>query len=636
MDRFFGFDLGDAESAVSLLSDPEQTVPEELTVAGVRSFVTACAVTPEGGLLIGEQACYAAGVSRRALRFKSRFLTDPASASEVRSFAAGVLGELYANGDLVRGDDSRFYVGCPAGWDKNAREDYRAIFERAGYPPARIVSESRAAMVSACQSKHLQVGYDILSKPVLVVDIGSSTTDFAYIVGGREAEMATGGEVFLGGGVMDEILLDESVEASRDAKELRKVFAESEPWRTYCEFKARRLKEKYFSDEAYWSANDCCETVVVRYRRPLKLTLRMDPERARALLERATPHLGGRSFRTVFTDALRQVRAQTEKQLPELLFLTGGVSKLPQVRAWCREIFPEAVVIAGTEPEFSVSRGLAWSGRIDEELRQFRQEIEDLRVSDTVEHIVRGRIGALYAAAVDALIEPVVDEVVMPVFERWRSGELSTLTDADEALQKDLEGWLRTEGAQKRLVAPIAAWLRPVAEDLEEHTVPICVRHHVPYQALSLRSGLSAEDLDIRLEAKSLFPVGEITWLIDSIVSLLVGLLCGGSGLALISSGPVGIVAGAGASLLLLLLGKERMEQALLAANMPKPMRKLVPRSAFRARLKPIARDLRRELAVRFEKEKNDEISARVVGEISQQIERCLGKMAEVVEIPLG
>ncbi len=636
MDRYFGFDLGDAESAVSRLDAEDQTVPEELTLAGAKSFVTACAVTAEGGLLIGEQACYAAHVTRRALRFKSRFLTETAATADLRSFAAGVLGELYGSGDLIKNEDCCFYIGCPAGWDRNAREDYRAIFERAGYPPARIVSESRAAMVSACQSKHLQVGYDILSKPVLVVDIGSSTTDFAYILGGKEAEMATGGEVFLGGGVMDEILLDESVDASRDAKELRRIFAESEAWRTFCEFKARRLKEKYFSDEAYWAERECAETVLVRYRRPVKLKLRMDPAMAQRLTEQGTPRLGGKSFRAEFTEALRQVRAQTAEKPPELLFLTGGVSKLPAVRAWCREVFPEAVVIAGTEPEFSVSRGLAWSGRIDENLKRFRQEIEDLRLSDAVERIVRERIGALYAAAVDAMIDPVIDEVVMPIFDRWRNCELDTLTDADKALQEELAAWLRTENAMQRLVAPITAWLRPVAEDLEEYTVPICVRHHVPYQALSLRSYLSAEDIDIRLETKNLFPVEEITWLIDSIISLLVGLLCGGSGVALISSGPVGMVAGASVSLLLLLLGRERMEQAILAADMPKPMRKVVLRGAFRARLDGVARTLRKELAERFEKDKNDEITARMVEEISQQIERCLGKMAEVVEIPLG
>ena len=636
MDRYFGFDLGDAESALSRLDAAELAAPEELTVAGAKSFVSACAVTAEGGLLIGEQACYAAGVTHRHLRFKSRFLTEPASAGEIRSFAAGVLGELYESGALIKGEDCCFYIGCPAGWDRNAREDSRAIFERAGYPPAKIVSESRAAMVSACQSKHLQVGYDILSKSVLVVDIGSSTTDFAYILGGREAEMATGGEVFLGGGVMDEVLLDACVDASRDAKELRRVFEESDAWKSYCAFKARRLKERYFSDEAYWSQQECSETVLVRYRRALKLKLRMDPDMARALLEQGTPHLGGRSFREEFTAALRQVRAQTAERPPELLFLTGGVSRLLQVRAWCREAFPEAVVVAGTEPEFSVSRGLAWSGRIDEQLRQFRREIEELRLSDAVERIVRGRIGALYSAAVDALIDPVIDEVVMPVFDRWRDLELETLTDADRALAEELAAWLRTDSAMQRLVSPITEWLRPVAEDLETYTVPICVRHHVPFQALNLRSYLSAEDIDIRLEAKNLFPVEEITWLIDSIISLLVGLLCGGSGVALISSGPAGILAGASASLLLLLLGRERMERAILAADMPKPMRKLVPRAAFRARLDSVAGSLRRELAERFETEKNDEITARMVDEISQQIERCLGKMAEVVEIPLG
>ena len=69
---------------------------------------------------------------------------------------------------------------------------------------------------------------------------------------------------------------------------------------------------------------------------------------------------------------------------------------------------------------------------------------------------------------------------------------------------------------------------------------------------------------------------------------------------------------------------------------MPKPLRKLVSRAAFRARLNPIARSLRREIAKRFESGKNAEITAKTVAEISQQIERCLGRMAEVVEIPLG
>ena len=248
MERFYGFDLGDAESAVTRIIKGEGASPEVIPVQEAGSFITAYAMKRDGQLLIGEGACYDPEVLVRKLRFKSRFLTESGARNDIKSFAAGVLGELLLTGDLVRGDDQCFYVGCPAGWDKAAREEYRGIFESAGYPPLKVVSESRAALVSACRSKHLQVGYDILSKPVLVVDIGSSTTDFAYIMSGKEVELKTGGEVALGGGIMDEILLEEAVEASPDPEKIRRVFAENEAWRTYCEFAARRLKEKYYSD----------------------------------------------------------------------------------------------------------------------------------------------------------------------------------------------------------------------------------------------------------------------------------------------------------------------------------------------------------------------------------------------------
>ena len=72
-----------------------------------------------------------------------------------------------------------------------------------------------------------------MSKPVLVVDIGSSTTDFAYIMGGKEVEMQTAGEVVLGGGLMDEILLEEAVESASPLfkKKIRQALDESDAWR---------------------------------------------------------------------------------------------------------------------------------------------------------------------------------------------------------------------------------------------------------------------------------------------------------------------------------------------------------------------------------------------------------------------
>ena len=674
MDRYYGFDLGDAESAVTYLKKNEQMEPKVVPVRESGSFITAYARLRTGELLIGEEACYTPDATERRLRFKSRFLTDPSSARDIRSFAGGVLGELYMSGGLIKGEDCCFYIGCPAGWDRSQRERYREIFENAGFPPVRIISESRAALISACQSRHFQVGYDILSRPVLVVDMGSSTTDFAYISSGREVELQTAGEVALGGGIMDELLLDASVEASPDKDELRRVFEQNPPWRTYCEFAARRLKEKYFADEDYWRDKGCTQTVTVMGKKRLRLELRMNAELADRILEAPAPQLKNRSFHKVFAASLQEIRRSLQEKdreaagkaggntldkadksdrsdaadaaareaanglghMPELLFLTGGVSRMPALREWCREAFPEAIVITGAEPEYSVSRGLAYSGRIDEEIRAFRQEVRELVDSSVVERIVEEHVEDLFHRTVDTLVEPILRNAAIPVFERWRNGTIRRLSDIDSEMEREIDAWLHSPEAADLLVKPITSWLRPVAYRLEEYTMPICVRHNVPYRALSLTSYLSLAEIDVHVNARDVFAVEELTWMVNTIISILVGLLCGGSGIALISSGIAGIVAGTMLTLLLLFLGREKMESAVMNMDLPGVVRKLVPRGYFESRMEKISGQVKRTCFETMEKDKSEEVSRRMISEISSQIEECLMRMAEVVEIPLG
>lgn len=166
--------------------------------------------------------------------------------------------------------------------------------------------------------------------------------------------------------------------------------------------------------------------------------------------------------------------------------------------------------------------------------------------------------------------------------------------------------------------------------------MPICIRHGVPYRALSLSSYLSISDLDIKVDARDVFAVEELTWMIDTIISVLIGLLCGGSGVALISGGISGIVAGAMISLMVLILGKEKMEEAVMNMVIPRAVRKLVPRGHFMSRMEKISDEVRSSFYRSLERDKNDEITQRLVKEISEQIEQCLTRMAEVVEIPLG
>jgi hypothetical protein len=62
----------------------------------------------------------------------------------------------------------------------------------------------------------------------------------------------------------------------------------------------------------------------------------------------------------------------------------------------------------------------------------------------------------------------------------------------------------------------------------------------------------------------------------------------------------------------------------------------LIPKNTFRSRLDSIADDVKASFYESLQKEKDDQITQRMVEEISGQIEQTLIKMAEVVEIPLG
>ena len=586
---FWGFDLGDGESALARVDDRRRGAPEIVEVAGETVTLTAWAVMKNGEIRIGENAARSASSAiRSAVRFKSRFL-DPQSDSAglIRDFSAKLLETVRASGALSGGDrGNSFYIGCPAGWSREDRQRYQSIFETLGCPSPRVISESRAVMVGAVQSNAVREHVDLRAMSVLVVDIGSSTTDFAYILEGREAEIRTGGEVALGGGILDEILLEACVASSPNAEALRRTFAESEAWRVDSELRARRLKERYYTALGARGAEDaaCGETLYIAYDEPALLDLRMDAEMAETLTGRPCRQLGGRTFREVFCAGLRKVRESIAAHPPELVFLTGGVSRMPEIRAWCGEVFPEAVLYTDAEPEFSVARGLAWCGRIDSELGQFRAEVEELVRSDTVERIVRGRLDALWKSVLDSLLDPLLKRAVKPVLLAWRDGKLQRLSDMETALQEQIRLYLHSEEARGYLYRPVTEWLRQVEKPLRASTAEICRKYHVPDHALEISSHFSASDLRIleKIETHDVLDgqgVAGAAIFVESVISILAGLLCGGGGTALIAEGPVGIAAGIVLAAVLLtvgtVLGKKTLDQKLMDADLPLLVRRL-------------------------------------------------------------
>ena len=587
MMNYWGFDLGDGESTLARVGSTGVSYPEIIDVDGKKVTITVWAVMRNGEVRIGENAARsAASAVRSAARFKRRFLdVQSDSAALIRDFSARVFESLRDSGALVGGEKSNsVYVGCPAGWDAENRARYRRIFETIGFPNPKVVSESRAVMVGAIQSNSVRDYVDLRTKSVLVIDIGSSTTDFAYINKGKETEIRTGGEVSLGGGVMDELLLEASVQASGHEEELRQIFSESESWLVDCELHARHLKELYYSRPAGEREEECRDSLLITYDEPVILDLVMNSAVSHRITEEPCPQLNGKSFRSVFTAGLREVRDSIGEEPPELLFLTGGVSRMEEIRSWCQEVFPTAVIYTDREPEFSVARGLAWCGKIDDELVRFRADVEQLISSSTVEAIVSGRLDDLYRAVLDHLLDPLLEKAVKPVLLDWRNGTITRLSDMETALQERIKIYLYSEDAKACLYKPVTDWLLRISEELEPYTSEICRKYHVPDRSLEISSALSASDFHLleKLEAKDVLDGDSLTWtavFVESIISLLIAMLCGGSGVVLVSEGPVGILIGFLVSFVVLLashaMGKKAIDEKIRNANLPLSIRKM-------------------------------------------------------------
>ena len=579
--RVLGFDLGDGESAVALLAGESTVEPRMLPLFGRSSMISAVGVL-NGRVAVGEEASPLSGARDVQVRFKSRYLTDPQAAGVVRSFAQGVLAQVALEEPALAAEVTRTVVGCPAGWGEGRRAQYAALMESAGFPNVSVVPEPRAAFLYARHARGLRVDAELMRKSALVVDIGSSTTDFAYIVDGRQQNLSLFGDANLGGGLLDELILREAVRRSPDAKALESVFAKSPAWRSYCELAARRLKERYFEDEARWQAEPLRAQTVVCYEDTLVLDMALDAQTIERMIREPLPALGGRSFVECLRDALRAAREASRDCPPQVMILTGGASRMAFFQQACREAFEGALTVLCPEPECSIARGLAYAGRVDENLAVFRKETASLARGERLRAAVDTRVHALYAPLAEALFD-VAQESALTAVALWRKGGVGTLKELEEHTARQIAQALSGSEARERVAPVLAAWTDELMRALEGELQSLCLRCGVPAERMTFSGAQVDAGLNgVALSLPQALGVEAFSTLLGVVLAVVGASLCGGGGLALITTGPIGIVAGAAAGVLVALLGKSGMERAIRGAHLPVFLRGMVSDSAVR------------------------------------------------------
>jgi hypothetical protein len=414
------------------------------------------------------------------------------------------------------------------------------------------------------------------------------------------------------------------------------VFKACPPYEARCELEARKVKEMYFTRRMQGAGGAYrlpCESSVKLYYEdpPVRLDIACDEALMEDILDAPMALLKGQSYRGAYRQALKQAGEALGSEKPELILLTGGASRMDFMGRIAGEVFPQARLLVGAEPEFSIARGLCYALRIDRRTQRFEEDVRALIASDKVEDIVDRELPGLFEGIAPVLAEELVEEIGPTAFRRWKRGEIATMDDMSRAMGEHLSASLR-EGALKEGLQQVTRnWIDGIRPELEALTDPICLRCHLPAASLRIRADAPTQAGNLSIDAEALVNLNLLQTLVDLVVAMLVAMLLGGSGTALLMAGPLGLAISFVIGFVASRLGTTLLRSRAGGLNLPMALRALFSQAAFRRALKrrqgELARDIRDKLqpAGAGSGPAARELSAG----ISQAIERQLSDMAQ-------
>ena len=635
--QIVGFDFGHAETAVTKANMGAATQPAPLKVQGQAPMVTAVAETG-GRVLVGKDAYSGRNPEGLKVAFKSPQLKSSETRRPTKLFVQRIVELLTEERKITGGAESLFVVGCPSGWKGAVRRDYEALLREAGMQQVRVVAESRAAFLAARES--LDIPLADLEGSVLIIDIGSSTTDFTYVVHKEEKPIDFGSNE-LGAGILDKIILERSLNA-----ELRELFEEYPQYRDQCLLFSREVKEDYFNSDITE------ETPADIFKRVSEKRISFDVEIGDVdmkeilstpifdYLQHPDKELREFDWPSVFRKELQQAREKTANNPPRMILLTGGASQMDFILKCCKEVFPDAKIEMGAEPQFAIARGLAWAGRQDDKVEKFRKDIKYVFESGQLQKAIQtDSLKKLIDGIVNFLV-PELERVILSAFRDWRNGAISTLNRMESATESRIKRYLESlkgPGAKKLGEKVIKDWIdtsvRPVVNDL---FTPICEKAGIPDSSLRLSQDFSDHPLHVRAmpssDIEATDSLDNLSLIAAAIGSVIIATLLGGSGAALLMSGPVGWILGLIIGAIVMFVGREAAMDMARDIDLPKLLRQMMTsEEKVRNKLQENRSELRRQLSTALRK--NASAFDEMINGIAEMVKDELEQKAEKAEM---
>ncbi|MBE9258513.1 Hsp70 family protein [Dolichospermum sp. LEGE 00246] len=462
--RVIGFDLGHGEFSIAKFLMQGDN-PEISEINGKKSQITAI-VYKDGHIYIGEQAIntirsHYEPIERNQPRnhnnenislemgFKQR--PSKLSEKEIEVFADFIrtVYKIFREGKGKREDRQDYlFIGCPSGWEDTEKEAYQknlnALFSnQENVVSVIVVREARAAFMQAKNGGNFKL--EELQSPILVVDIGSSTTDVTLLDNNNEEALLTDDGVDLGGSLIDKALFKYFFEKDPNKNFFEKAFATMPSLKIYCEYLCRLSKEEYFNNPDQFekmSTNRGYLTLETEKKgEPVRFFPEINGPIMREILAQPLEELDNKTWKEVYREMLTKVRDSLKSdKLIKRVFVTGGASRMQFVQEISEKIFPNAEYSKGDEPELAIAFGLARWGRMYLKQISLQEDITNV-LSHSLQESIEKHIDQITKILVDAIADSLFINQVDSYIQAWNNDKISDSNLLIDKIKKGCQQW---------------------------------------------------------------------------------------------------------------------------------------------------------------------------------------------------
>ncbi|MEC4983971.1 MAG: hypothetical protein SAJ37_11195 [Oscillatoria sp. PMC 1068.18] len=490
--EIIGFDLGHGETAIAKARVENIESPEMLEVNNKKVQITALGWHPDLGYLVGEQALIQVGVTQIEIAFKQKPNADLHYRKTIHNFLETYYNLLKKSKQIEGGKNSHFFVGCPSGWSLSDRQNYQTLLKETGIPLLNVVPESRAAFMHAREAGKL--GYDTLKSSVLIIDIGSSTTDFTLVKSLHEIPLDFGSN-HLGASLIDKAIFHHTLTNHEDRELLTKIFQQYPHHQARCEIAARKAKEDYFSNENLYTGQNFARGFE-SINEQIYFVPQVNQTLMKELLSQPLPELENQSWLEAFKQSVIEAKETLQNQeiIPKVILMTGGASRMQFTRQICQEIFPEpdTQIRPDPEPERCIALGLARVGRWDLRATEFKKEVNQKFDSDKLKNLISRHISELIQLLAEPLATTLIENAIKPSLRDWRNNKIRTLANLETKMKEQAEKLVISDAVRQVIRNQSITWFNSqIQPELAQETDPICRKYQIPRSSLRFEEGIN-------------------------------------------------------------------------------------------------------------------------------------------------